>query len=70
MFLSTNTAAVKLEKNSVKVERGSAFMFTRDLLYIASILFTRVRNRKLRDIGTDPPLVNDIRKLISVKSAN
>ena len=45
-------------------------MFTRDLLYIASILFTRVRNRKLRDIVTDPPLVNDIRKLISVKSAN
>ena len=31
-------------------------MFTRDLLYIASILFTRVR-----DSGTNPPLVNDIR---------
>ena len=45
-------------------------MFTRDFSYIASILFTSVRNRKLRDIGTDPPLVNDIRKLISVKSAN
>ena len=34
-----------------KVERGSTFTFTRDLPYIVSILFTRVRTEKLRDSG-------------------
>ena len=43
---------------NMKVERGSTFMFTRDLPYIVSILFTRVkftcvhvRTEKLRDSG-------------------
>ena len=30
-------------RDNVKVERGSTFTFTRDLPYIASILFTRVK---------------------------
>ena len=45
---------------SVKVERGSTFTYTRDLPYIVSILFTRVkftclRTEKLRGSG-NPPL--------------
>ena len=43
----------------VKVERGSTFTFTRDLPYIASVIFTRVkitcaRTKKLRDSGNQP----------------
>ena len=38
---------------NVKVERGSIFMFTRDLPYIACNIFTRVRTEKLRDSGID-----------------
>ena len=45
---------------SVKVERGSTFTYTRDLPYIVSILFMRVkftcvRTEKLCDSG-NPPL--------------
>ena len=39
---------------NVKVERGSTFPFTRDLPYIVSILFTRVRTEKSRDSGNPP----------------
>ena len=44
---------------NVKVERGSTFTFTRDLPFIASILFTRVeltclRTEKQRDGGNPP----------------
>ena len=39
---------------NVKVERGSTFTFTRDLPYIVSILFTRVRTEKSRDSGNPP----------------
>ena len=44
---------------SVKVERGSTFTYTRDLPYIVSILFTRVkftcvRTEKLRGSGNLP----------------
>ena len=36
---------------NVKVEGVSTFTLTRDLPYIASILFTRVSTKKLRDSG-------------------
>ena len=39
---------------NVKVERGSTFPFTRDLPYIVSILFTRVRTEKSGDRGNPP----------------
>ena len=39
---------------NVKVERGSTFTFTRDLPYIVSIIFTRVRTEKSRDSGNPP----------------
>ena len=39
---------------NVKVERGSTFTSTRDLPYIVSILFTRVRTEKSGDSGNPP----------------
>ena len=39
---------------NVKVEQGSTFTYTHDLLYIVSIFFTPVRLKKLHDSGNPP----------------
>ena len=49
-------ATYEVWRVNIKVERGAVFTFTRDLSYIASILFTHVnftreRTKKLRDSG-------------------
>ena len=48
-----------MSRVNLKDERGSVFMFTRGLSYIASILFTHVnftreRTKKLRESGNPP----------------
>ena len=52
-------ATYEVSRVDIKVERGAVFTFTRDLSYIASILFTHVNftrecAKKLRDIGNPP----------------
>ena len=58
--VNTIEATYERLRVNVKVERGSTFTFTRDLPYIVSISFTRVkftcvRTEKLCDSG-NPPL--------------
>ena len=53
--VNTTEATYERSRVNVKVERGSTFTFTRDLPYIVSISFTRVRTEKLCDSG-NPPL--------------
>ena len=53
--VNTIEATYERSRVNVKVERGSTFTFTRDLPYIVSISFTRVRTEKLCDSG-NPPL--------------
>ena len=49
-FTRVNDIEVVYERprENVKVERGSTFTFTRDLSYIVSILFTRVKFKCVR----------------------
>ena len=52
-----NEAMYERPRVHVKVEPRSTFTFTRGHLYIASILFTRVKFKKIRDSGILPLLM-------------
>ena len=55
-FTRVNEIEARYERPrvNVKVERGSTFTSTRDLPYIFSLLFTRLRTEKSRDSGNPP----------------
>ena len=55
-FTCVNETDTMYERPSVnvKVEQGSTFTCTRDLPYIVSTFFTRVRMEKLHDSGNPP----------------